>query len=297
MSDRVFSCGVILALVILLCPGSVAHSYEDVQGWLLDLVDIAKSGVDSGSNEMLVATSDVRPTDLILDVGSDPEEYIHGAIHIPYTVFLEENNTLKPLPVIAKILGDAGISRKDPVVIYGECMPCGGGPSTATFVYWIMKYAGHEDIRLLDGGLDAWKAAGLPTQKRPSTRGATLYELSPRRDLLVNHTYVSSGNAQLIDARPHSDYMAGTIPGSMNIPYEAVADGDRIRSRSDLEGIFRGVDIEKPVVVYTVTGIKASVVWFALELMGYDASLYMYQDWYNHGGQIYIPGAGLKITT
>ena len=286
----------IIGLIFMLCSASVAHGSGGVQDWLPDLIGIAKTGMDAGPDEMLVPPSDVRVTDVILDVGSDPEEYISGAIHIPYTDFLEANHTLKPLPVVARILGDAGISRNDSVVIYGECMPCGGGPSTATFVYWIMRYAGHEDVRILDGGLDAWKAAGRPTQDRPSTRSRTVYDLSPRPKLLANYTYVSTANAQLIDARPHADYMAGTIPGSVNIPYDEVVDGDRIKSRQDLDRIFSGIDIERPVVVYTVTGIKASVVWFALRMMGYDARLYMYQDWYNHGGQIYIPAAGLKIS-
>lgn len=286
----------LIGLIILLCSASVAHGSGGVQDWLSALVGIAKTGADAVSNDMLVSPSDVRATDVILDVGSEPEEYIQGAIHIPYTVFLEENHTLKPLPVVAGILGDAGISRNDSVIVYGECMPCGGGPSTATFVYWLMRYAGHEDVRVLDGGLDAWRTAGRPTQDRPSSRSRTVYDLNPRPELLANYTYVSTANAQLIDARPHGDYMAGTIPGSVNIPYEEVVEGDRIKSRQELERIFRGVDIERPVVVYTVTGIKASVVWFALRMMGYDARLYMYQDWYGHGGRIYIPAAGLTST-
>lgn len=286
----------IISLILLLCSAPVAHGSGGVQEWLSYLTGITKTGVDAGPDEMLVPPSDVGATDVILDVGSEPEEYIQGAIHIPYTVFLEENHTLKPLPVVAGILGDAGISRNDSVIVYGECMPCGGGPSTATFVYWIMRYAGHERVKVLDGGLGAWKAAGRPTREKPSTRGATVYVLSPRPELLANYTYVSTADVQLIDARPHGDYMAGTIPGAVNIPYEEVADGDRIRSRSDLARIFRGIDIEKPVVVYTVTGIKASVVWFALKMLGYDARLYMYQDWYSHGGRIYIPAAGLTST-
>lgn len=281
----------ILALVLLMCPGALAQSSGGIHGWLFDLAGIAHE--DAGPDEMLVSPSDVRDGDLILDVGSDPVEYISGAVHVPYTDFLGEGNMLRPLPEVAKILGDAGISRNDSVVIYGECMPCGGGPSTATFVYWVMRYAGHERVRVLDGGLDAWKAAGKPTQNRPSSRGATVYALSPRPELLANYTSVSTGDVQLIDARPHSDYMAGTIPGSVNIPYDDVVDGDRIRSREDLERIFSIIDTERPVVVYTVTGIKASVVWFALEMMGYDARLYMYQDWYNKQGRIYIPAAGL----
>ena len=63
------------------------------------------------------------------------------------------------------ILGDAGISREDPVIIYGECMPCGGGPAPATFVYWILKSLGQENVRVLDGTVEDWAATGKPTTK------------------------------------------------------------------------------------------------------------------------------------
>ncbi|MBC7080488.1 MAG: sulfurtransferase [Methanothrix sp.] len=277
------------------CTGSLAHSTVGIHDRIASLIGLTKPD-EQLFDEMTVSASGVSASDVILDVGSEPDEYISGAIHIPYTVFLEENHTLKPLPVIAKILGDAGISRNDSVVIYGECMPCGGGPSTATFVYWIMRYAGHENVRILDGGIDAWKAAGRPTQNNPSNQDATVYELSPRPELLANYTYVSAGNAQLIDARPHSDYMAGTIPGSVNIPYEEVINGEKIKNRADLRRIFSGIDIERPVVVYTFTSVKASVVWFALTSLGYDARLYIYMDWHEHKGPIYSPEINRTIT-
>lgn len=291
----IYFCVILSTGLLLQSPCAVAHDSGGViQDILHDIMGFANEG--RISDEMLVNVSDLRASDVIVDVGSEPEEYISGAIHIPYTVFLEDNNTLKSLEVVAEILGDAGISRDDSVVLYGECMPCGGGPSTSTFVYWLMRYAGHDRVRLLDGGLDAWKGAGRPTQGEPAVRESAVYLLRPRLELLANFSYVSSGQAQLIDARPYSDFMAGTIPGSVNIPYEEVANGDRLKSKSELMRLFSGVDRERPVVVYTTTGIKASVVWFALTSLGYDAKLYMYQDWYNHGGRIYSPASGLVRT-
>lgn len=303
MGDKIihYFCFIILVIMSILvtlmpCTGSVAHSTGDVRGWISSIIGIVEPGDEPALDDMEASVSEVDASDLILDVGSDPKEYVYGAIHIPYTDFLDENNTLKPLSEVARILGDAGISRNDSVVIYGKCPPCGGGPSTATFVYWIMRYAGHDRVRLLDGGLEAWKAAGRPTQDRPAVRNRTVYELSPRPDLLANYTYIRSCRAQLIDARLSGDYTAGTIPGSVNIPYEEVIDGDRIRSKADLERVFRGIDIEKPVAVYTFTGVKASVVWFALASLGYDAKLYTYQDWHNHHGSVYLPNDNRTIT-
>lgn len=286
---------VINIILLLLCPVSIALNSGDdgIQAWLSGLISFANTGSEMASKEMIVSVSKVEPSDVIVDVMGDQEEYIYGAVNISYKNFLEKNNTLKPLPVIAKILGEAGISRNDSVVLYGKCLPCGSGPAFATFVCWIMKYAGHDKVRVLDGDLDAWKEAGRPTQDKPSVRSRTVYDLSPRLELLANYTYVSSGKAQLIDARTQSGFLAGTIPGSVNIPYDEVIDGDRIKSKSDLERIFSGIDNERPVVVYTSTGIKSSVVWFALTSLGYDTRLYSYMDWYNNRGLIYSPATGL----
>ena len=276
----------------LLCYGACAESsdYDWIQDKLNSLIDTFTSNdeTDFTSNDIIVPVSSVKSSDIILDVGSDPEKYIYGAVHIPFTALME-NNSLKPLPAIAAILGDAGISRNDSVALYGKCLPCGGGPSTATFVYWIMRYAGHENVKLIDGGYEEWVRAGGQTQNMPSLRNKTAFVLNPRSDLLANYSYVARGEAQLVDARPPRDFVLGTIPGSINIPYDEVIEGDKIKNESSLQSVFSKINNKKPVVVYTTTGVKASVVWFALTLMGYDAKLYTFQDWYYHKGLMYLP--------
>jgi len=82
-----------------------------------------------GAKEMLVPIEDVSETDILLDISESATEHIKGSIAIPYTEFLINGTYVKSQAEIVEILGDAGISRDDPVVIYGECMPCGGGPS------------------------------------------------------------------------------------------------------------------------------------------------------------------------
>jgi thiosulfate/3-mercaptopyruvate sulfurtransferase len=291
---------IIGTIMLLLGHGACAESSD--YGWIQDkfnnLVDKFTSSDDNdfNSNGIIVPASRLKSTDLILDVGSDPEKYIYGAVHVPFTAFME-NNSIKPLPAIAAIIGDAGISRNDSVALYGKCLPCGGGPSTATFVYWIMRYAGHENVKLIDGGYEEWVRAGGQTQSVPSLRNKTAFVLHPRSELLANFSYVARGGAQLVDARSSKDFFLGTIPGSMNIPYDNVIEGDKIKNESSLKSIFREVNKNKPVVVYTATGVKASVVWFALTLMGYDAKLYTFQDWYYNKGPIYLPVRQYVIET
>ena len=217
-----------------------------------------------------------------MDISPNSTEYIPGAINIPYTRFVESDGALKPVSELKAILGQAGISEADPVLLYGECQPCGGGPSASTFVYWIMKYLGHEKVKLLDGGIDDWVAARLPTEAAPKVLSAKNYTPALQSDLLATYEYVKSGLPQVLDARTATEFEAGAIPDAINIPYESVLDGKKIKDEAALKEKFISLDKSRPVVIYTNTGVKASMVWLALDLLGYDARLYTWQDWQAH---------------
>ena len=233
----------------------------------------------TGLASTLVPVDSVNGSGIIVDISPNSTEYIPGAISIPYTKFLKEGGALKSVSEMAQVLGDAGISQDDPVLIYGECQPCGGGPSAATYVYWIMKYLGHQKLKLMDGEIDTWVAAKQPTVATPSVLPAKTYtpRLSP--GLLATYEYVHSGAPQIVDARTSEEFKAGSIPGAINIPYDSVLTGKRIKDEAALKQLFTSLAKDKPVVVYTNTGVKASMVWFALEALGYDARLYSMQDW------------------
>ncbi len=110
----------------------------------------------------------------LLDISENATEHIPGSIAIPYTEFLR-NSSLKSVPEITEILGEAGISEKDPLVVYGECMPCGGGPAPADYVYLMLKSLGHENVRVLDGTVEDWAAAGKSTAKETAIKPPQKY--------------------------------------------------------------------------------------------------------------------------
>ena len=227
---------------------------------------------------MLLPIGDVSDNYVLLDISENATEYIQGAIAIPYNDFLN-GTTVKSELELTRILGDSGISRDDPVVIYGECMPCGGGPAPATFVYWIMKSLGQGDIRVMDGTVKDWAAAGKPLANESTKMSPKTYNSQIRPEFTATYDYVKSGSAQIVDARTMQEFGAGSIPGSINIPYESIINNNQIRDETKLEKVFAILNKNKPVVVYTNTGLKGSVVWFALELLGYDAKLYSYENW------------------
>jgi rhodanese-related sulfurtransferase len=101
-------------------------------------------------------------------------------------------------------------------------------------------------------------------------------------ELFVTYDYVKSGQAQIVDARTPEEFGEGTIPGAVNIPYNLIYAGDRIKEDASLSAIFAGLDKYRPVVVYTSNGVKASSVVLALRILGYDARLYTYLDWLEH---------------
>ncbi len=119
----------------------------------------------TGAKGMLVPMVDVSGTDILLDISENATEHIPGSIVIPYTHFMN-NGSLLSVPEISRILGNAGISRTDPVVVYGECLPCGGGPSPATYVYWMLKSLGQENVRVMDGTVTNWANRRKACQQR-----------------------------------------------------------------------------------------------------------------------------------
>ncbi len=228
--------------------------------------------------QMLVPITDVSSSDLLLDISENSTRHIAGSVVIPYTNFIV-GGLLKSVPDIAQILGGAGISREDSIVIYGECMPCGGGPAPATFVYWIMKSLGHENVRVLDGTVEEWAASGLPTTNESTIKPPKNYTPTSTPDLIATSDYVKSGEATIVDARPFQEFNISTIPGAINIPYDSVINNRSIKNETALKRVFADLNKDRPVVVFTDTGIKASVEWFTLKMLGYDAKLYSWQDW------------------
>lgn len=231
------------------------------------------------AKSMIAPLEEAASGTIYLDISENSTEHIPGSIVIPYTQFLNDTAVLSA-DELAALLGKAGISREDAVIVYGECMPCGGGPAPATFIYWILRSLGHDNVKVLDGMVEDWAAAGLPTSTDAGILPAKAFVPRVSSNFSAEYSYVESGQAQIVDARSIGEFATSSIPGAINIPYESVISGNRLRDESRLERIFGILDRKQPVVVFTNTGLKASVVWYALELLGYDSRLYSYENYW-----------------
>ncbi len=231
--------------------------------------------------DYIISAGDVTGSEVILDVGTEySKSHIKGAVSLFWEEFLDEDDNIKSASEMSKVLGDAGVSPEDPVIVYGNCPDC-GGRSVATFVYWAMRYLGHDNVKYLNGGIDAWREAGLPVETTPNSRAPANYSSGPRPGYLADYGEVAGG-LQLVDARDFQDFAFGKIGNAVHISYEDVLDQGRIRDGEDLTALFVGLDKSKHVVVYSKAGAKASMVWYALQLMGYDTSIYTLNDWTAH---------------
>lgn len=228
---------------------------------------------------MLASMDSISSSDILVDVSESSPKHIKGSIVLPYTEFDNLPGIPKSPAEIAQVLGNAGISQTDSVVLYGECLPCGGGPSLATYVYWIMKSLGQKNVKVLDGNVEDWEASGRAATNESAIKSSKVYVPKVVPDFSATYEFVKNGSAQIIDARTPDEYAMGSIPGSINICYDRILNNRTIKSDSDLQKVFAILSKSRPVVVYTNTGVKASVVWFALEMMGYDAKLYSWQNW------------------
>lgn len=240
------------------------------------------SRADQFANSTLLKPLDaVSPDELVLDVSnrqSSGEARIKGAIHIPSSSFFYENGTLRSVSELSSLLGNAGISREDAVMVYSDTFSSG----EATSVLWALEMLGQRSVRALDGGLDNWIGDSLPMQTNENIRPSVSYAAIPFNEMLVDYDYVKSGKAQLVDARSLQDYGTGKIGNATFISSERLIADSRLSPGKDISGAFAVLDRSKTVVVYSDDINKASLVWFALQLQGFDSRIYSWQDWQEH---------------
>ncbi len=186
------------------------------------------------------------------------------------------------------LLTSLGIERNDTVVIYD------GGTLYAPRLWWILYQLGHQDIRILNGGLPAWNAAGLARETGAATPqpAAEPYVGEPNDDAIatVDEVVAALGdpNTVLVDARTQDEFAQGHIPGAVSFPFTEVAESGATaileigRSSSRRNSRHLGVTPDKQVIPYCSTGVRSAALYFTLRLIGYEnVSLFSgsYAEW------------------
>ena len=285
-----------VAISLALAGAVQAESLTDQplvdSGWLKDTL----------GNESLVVV-DIRAPSTLTDFYA--AGHIPGAVSAPYGKFgwrATQDGIVGQLPPVEEIsarIGSLGIDNDDHVVI----VPFGENSSdfgAATRVYWTFKVLGHDNVSILDGGMEAWSEADGEVSTDSVTPEAATFAADFRPELIADAAEVAAAKQSgvaLVDARPADQYsgkskspvarVAGTIPGAVNIQQSDFYDSENLSfvGKDKIAGLVdkAGVSTDAEEITFCNTGHWASVAWFGLsEVLGnkktkmYDGSM---ADW------------------
>ncbi|GII54873.1 sulfurtransferase [Planotetraspora thailandica] len=246
--------------------------------------------------EELSALHDVTILDVRWRLGGPPGAQSYAEGHIPGAVFCDLDTDLAsppgpggrhPLPT-AKSFQSAmrrlGVSGTRAVVVYDD-----SDASSAARAWWTLRYFGHPDVRVLDGGLRAWEQEGLPVVKDAAAVAPGDFEASPggMPVLDADQAAALADGGVLLDARATERYrgevepvdpVAGHIPGAVSAPTaENVEPGGKFRASGFLRERFNTLGVVEgvPVGAYCGSGVTAAHEVLALEVAGIPAALYV----------------------
>jgi thiosulfate/3-mercaptopyruvate sulfurtransferase len=193
-------------------------------------------------------------------------------------------------------IGNLGIDRASKVVIYD-----GSSSKDAARIWWILRYWGVADARLLNGGWTGWEAARLPVEAgKPHAPAPRSFNATPQSKRLATKGQLLDAlkdkSLQIVDARSEAEFCgtekeknkrAGAIPGAKHLEWIDLIDKktQRFKTADQLRMLFReaGVELERPTATHCQSGGRAAVMAFAMELMGAANVSNYYASWAEWG--------------
>ena len=251
--------------------------------------------------EVLVSTESAAqnlnaPNTRLVEVDVDTTAYdqghIPGAVGWNWQTQLQDNvrRDLIDKAALEKLLGESGISNDTTILLYGD-----NNNWFAAYAFWQLKYYGHQDVKLINGGRKKWLEEKRPLTKDTTKVAPVTYRVSGINESLrafrddVLSVVQGKKRGQLVDVRSVDEFTgkiiappgmtetaqrAGHIPGAANIPWVQAANEDgTFKSADALATRYQGKGItgSDEVIAYCRIGERSSHTWFALKyLLGYD---------------------------
>ncbi len=209
---------------------------------------------------------------------------------------------------LSALLGKAGVGPDTTVILYG-----GNNNWFAAYAYWLLRYLGFDDVKLLNGGRKKWELESRATTQDASeiqaagytVQGAVRTELRAFRDEVL----AKVGQASFVDVRSPEEYrgeklapdhlpqeqaqVPGHIPGAANITWsKAAADDGSFRSADELRELYgaAGITGNGETIAYCRIGERSSHTWFVLtELLGFDGVKNYDGSWTEYGSLVGAP--------
>lgn len=210
--------------------------------------------------------------------------HVKDAVSIPHTTLYKEGGIegiIKSPDDLAKIFGSKGVSNTAKIVVYD-----GGTQKYSTRVYWILKYLGAKDVKILHKDMDQWKKVRVPLTRMPASAKATTFTASVDNSINADMAYVNAhkgdANVKLVDARTAAEFNGtstdpvskGHIPGAINLDYKDVLNAkEAFKSKAEIEAIASklGITANDELIFYCKTSIRGAVLYVAFkEILGYS---------------------------
>jgi thiosulfate/3-mercaptopyruvate sulfurtransferase len=253
----------------------------------------------------------VKLVEVDVDTSAYDSGHVNGAIGLDWRKDLQARPVRDMLPKaeLEKLLSSKGISNEDTIVVYGD-----NNNWFAAWFVWNLKYYGHKDARLMNGGRKKWQDEGrelstdAPSIKPASYKaGQTDTSIRALRDEVRGD--LGKAGVALVDVRSPKEYSGellapenlpqegaqrgGHIPGAANIPWaQAVREDGTFKPASELKALYeaKGVTADKAVIAYCRIGERSSHTWFVLHyLLGYPNVRNYDGSWTEWGSLIGAP--------
>ncbi len=201
--------------------------------------------------------------------------HIKGAILLDHKLLYKDGKPegiLKSLDEIAKTIGETGISNTNTIIVYD-----GAKNKYAGRVYWILKYLGVENVKILEKDMKAWRAARVPLTKAPSKGTATTFTPKLDESVIVDMAWMKGhskdASVVIVDVRPVEEFTGkstshpspGHIDGAVNLNWETLVNAQGVlKDKATLESLFKsaGVTADKTIVFYCATSVRAGLPFF-----------------------------------
>ncbi|HEY2460161.1 MAG TPA: sulfurtransferase [Candidatus Acidoferrum sp.] len=253
----------------------------------------------------------VRLVEVDVDTSAYDQGHIPGAVGWNWQTQLQDNirRDLIDRPTLEKLLSNSGISNDTTIVLYGD-----NNNWFAAYAFWQLKYNGHKDVRLLNGGRKKWLEEKRPVSTEQAKVAPASYHVTGGDNSIRAHReeifaiLEKRNRGQLVDVRSVDEFTgkilappglsetaqrAGHIPGAANIPWAQASNEDgTFKSADALKELYqsKGITGADEVITYCRIGERSSHTWFVLKyLLGYDAVRNYDGSWTEWGNLIGAP--------
>jgi thiosulfate/3-mercaptopyruvate sulfurtransferase len=248
----------------------------------------------------------------LVEVDVDTTQYDQG--HVPGAIAWNWQSQLQDgvrRDLIGKadfesLLSSSGISKDTIVVVYGD-----NNNWFACWAFWQLKYYGHKDVRVMNGGRKKWLEEKRPlATDKPSPSPTSYKAMAPDESIRARRaqifTHLEKKDINLVDVRSVDEYTgkiiappgmsetaqrAGHIPSAVNVPWsKSVNEDGTFRSLDELKALYAGVQPAKETIAYCRIGERSSHTWFVLHyLLGHKKVRNYDGSWTEWGNLIEAP--------